>query len=147
MFKQEKKQGKNPDPLYAKIISALGLSLILTIVLTVFMLIVSGSTFLANSLFNLRVDIKAIILIALMVVIYALSFDKIFKTIVTYILGRNIFTTVIHNGIRFLTMLLIGAIVSLDTNTNFIVAGVLTLLFLLVDIADFLDERTKAASS
>ncbi|MDL4842852.1 hypothetical protein [Aquibacillus rhizosphaerae] len=144
MFIYEKVKEKKPDPLYEKVIAAMGLSLILTILLLICIFIITGSTSLTNSIFNLNVDIKDIIKIALLTVVYAYTLDSFFEIIVKYIFGIGLISKVILNIARFFSLLFIGQMVAISTNSNLIFSISITIIFILLDALNHLiDTKQK----
>ncbi|MBR7797443.1 MAG: hypothetical protein ACQEWU_21225 [Bacillota bacterium] len=137
--KEEKEQEQ--EPFYIKIITSSAISFILTLVLMFFIFIVFGSATFANSLLNLDLDIKRMLLISIVIVGYSLVLDHFFFNIIKYIIGINYMLLITISIIRFLIFLSIGLFFSLNYNTNIILACAFVILLLLVDIYNVTSKK------
>jgi hypothetical protein len=141
---QTKKEEKEQEPFYIKVIVSLGLSFIVTLVLMFFVFIVLGSASFTNYIFNLGADLKKLVLISVTIVGYSIVIDHFVFNTIKYIVGNGKILLAAVSLIRFLIFFLITSFFSLEYNVIFILTLLFVVLFLLVDIYNLTSKKVKS---
>lgn len=148
IYKGNKKESETEKISFFLVIVVAGLlALAPTIVITIILFVLLGSTTAINMLFTLQIDMKQLILLAVFLLIYLFSIDSIIESIIKYIVRVNIFYFIILLFIRILAIYIIGLALGLDQTTSFIIASGVSLIVLILEVLYHLSEKNKETSS
>ncbi|GGP16875.1 hypothetical protein [Oceanobacillus neutriphilus] len=133
MTYQNRKEGKEKEPLYIKIISSFAVALIITLVFMFFIFIIFGTASFTTVIFNLDIDIKTILFISVTIVAYSIIVDHLIFTAVKHIAGENLLLIFSMFVIRLIIFISICSLYALTFNITIIISIVLNLLFTAID--------------
>lgn len=129
--------------LFDVIIAALALALIPTVVITLIIFVLLGSTNVVNFLFSLNISMNKLIIMAISLCVYLLSIDGIIEIAVKLIVGENIFCFIIMSLIHILAFYMIGLVIGLSQLNSFIIASGVALIIFIFEVLYDKMENSK----
>lgn len=137
------KQEKEKKSVLILMLGAGLFSLLFTLLLAFFLLIMMGSTVVIDSLFTLNISTNQLIKIAISYVIYWLTLDTLFEKLCEYVLGKNYYARVMIALSRIVIFYIIGSLIGLTARINFTLSIGVALIFLIIDALYLLRKNKK----
>lgn len=137
------KQEKEKKSVLILMLGAGLFSLLFTLLLAFFLLIMMGSTVVINSLFTLNITTNQLIIIAISYIIYWLTLDTLFEKLCEYVLGKNYYAQVMIALSRIVIFYIIGSLIGLTASINFTLSIGVALIFLIIDALYLLRKNKK----
>lgn len=143
IYSSEKKESKAEKlNLFHVVITAFTLALILTIVMTIIILVLLGSTNIANFVFSLQLGKSELIKIAIYFFIYLILLDNIVEIIVKLLVGKDTYPFVLFL-IHIFFFYMIGLFAGLNQLNSFSISFGVAFIILLIETLYNRIEKSK----
>lgn len=123
--------------IFPAIMTAFILALAPTVVITVVVFTLFGSTTLVNNLFSLNISINQLMFLTVSMLIYLYTIDSFISVLVEYIMGKNVFNNIVLLFIRIIAFYYLGSIFSLNYTSNLIISFVVAFIIFLYELLKF----------